>query len=65
MTKHSEELVKKPDIVNKIKARELKYYGHLRRHDSTQRDLLVGYVDERRLRFGNIHGLATYCYGQE
>ena len=38
------------EVVDIIKSRKLRYYGHNRRHDSVQRDLLEGRVEGKRSR---------------
>ena len=38
------------EVVDIIKSRKLRYYGHIRRHDSVQRDLLEGSVEGKRSR---------------
>ena len=38
------------EVVDIIKSRKLRYYGHMRRHDSVQRDLLEGRVEGKRSR---------------
>ena len=40
--------IKEPSLMKTIKGRKLRFYGHIRRHDTLQRILLEGKVEGRR-----------------
>ena len=40
----------RPTLLNTIKSRKLKFFGHTRRHDGVVRDVLEGKVDGKRAR---------------
>jgi hypothetical protein len=39
-----------PSLLNQIKTRKLKYFGHTTRHPSIQKEVVEGYVDGKRKR---------------
>ncbi|GFR64788.1 endonuclease-reverse transcriptase [Elysia marginata] len=40
--------LQRPELLLTIQIRKMKYYGHLRRHDSIQKRILEGKIDGRR-----------------
>ncbi|GFR77744.1 endonuclease-reverse transcriptase [Elysia marginata] len=40
--------LQRPELLLTIQRRKIKYYGHLRRHDSIQKRILEGKIDGRR-----------------
>ncbi|GFR96083.1 endonuclease-reverse transcriptase [Elysia marginata] len=42
--------LQRPEFLLTIQRRKMKYYGHLRRHDSIQKRILEGKIDGRRCR---------------
>ncbi|GFR66352.1 endonuclease-reverse transcriptase [Elysia marginata] len=64
--------LQRPELLLTIQRRKMKYYGHLRRHDSIQKRILEGKIDGRRGRgrrrqtwLGNIQETSQMKMGRK